>query len=107
VHRAVATGTFGPGSELARRHLEWQPSRLPGIAGPGSKGGSLTGVLTDAFELRRPDGTVATADLLVRRMSVPDHARALAELPEQRMLVGALTDPGAWAGLRCAVDPAG
>lgn len=98
--RAIATGSFGPGSGIARRHLEQEPSALPGVAGIGYKGGSLNGILTGGIELRRDDGTVATAALLIRRMPADEQSRATS--PET-LLVAAVTDPAVMARLRCSV----
>ncbi|WP_368681147.1 serine hydrolase [Rhodococcus opacus] len=54
LHRAIATGDFGPGSDVARRTLEWQPAP-PGLDGLGFKGGNLPGVVTEA--MTDPDTT--------------------------------------------------
>ncbi|MDV6242682.1 serine hydrolase [Rhodococcus opacus] len=54
LHRAIASGDFGPGSDVARRTLEWQPAP-PGLDGPGFKGGNLPGVVTEA--MTDPDTT--------------------------------------------------
>lgn len=106
LHRAVETGSCGAGAELARRHLEWQPSRRAGVVGVGFKGGSLPGVLTEAMSLRRADGTVATAVLLVRRMSIADGDTARTTYAHQRLLVEAMLDPGQAAALRRCFEPA-
>lgn len=103
LHRAIATGTFGAGADVARRHLEWQKVSLPDVVGVGFKGGSLPGVLTEAFTLRRKDGSTATGILLVRRMPVTDWFRALTNVTRQQVVLAAMTDPGAAARLRCSV----
>lgn len=101
LHRALATRSFGPGSGVALRHLEWQPSPK-GLKGLGFKGGSYPGILTDAFEARRKDGTVAVGALLNRNLTTKDMTAALeAGLPQQTLLVGAMLDPEALARLRC------
>lgn len=103
LHRAIATGAFGPGADVARRQLEWQKVSLPGVVGVGFKGGSLAGVLTEAFTVRREDGSTATGILLVRRMSATDWVGALTSFAHQQMLLAAMTDPGAAARLSCSV----
>ncbi|WP_309139076.1 serine hydrolase [Nocardia cyriacigeorgica] len=101
MHRAIATGSFGPGSEVARAHVEWQQPPA-GFAAIGFKGGSYPGVLADAIYLRRADGTVATAVLLNRRMPEATFASALATLSQQEVLVRAMTEPAMWRRLACA-----
>lgn len=99
--RAIATGSFGPGSEVARAQLEWPqpPARSVAI---GAKGGSYPGMLADAFYLRRTDGTVATAVLLDHRMPESTWIAALATLSEQQLLLRAMTEPATWRRLACA-----
>ncbi|MBF6320989.1 serine hydrolase [Nocardia cyriacigeorgica] len=101
MHRAIATGSFGPGSDVARAHLEWQQP-VPGPVAIGFKGGSYPGVLTDAIYLRRADGTVATAVLLNRRMPATTWFSALSTMSEQQLLVRAMTEPAMWHRLACA-----
>lgn len=103
LHRAIATGAFGPGADAARRHLEWQKASLPSVVGVGFKGGSLPGVLTEAFTLRREDGSTATGILLVRRMPATDWVEALTSFAHQQMLVAAMTDPAVMAQLKFSV----
>ena len=103
LHRAIATGAFGPGADVARRHLEWQKAALPGVAGVGFKGGSLPGVLTESFTVRREDGSTATGILLVRRMPATDWVEALTSFAHQQMLLAAMTDPAVMAQLECSV----
>ncbi|PFG50212.1 beta-lactamase family protein [Amycolatopsis sulphurea] len=100
LHRAIATGSFGPGTDIARTHLEHQPSTLPDVTGIGYKGGSLNGVLTGGIELRRDDGTIASAALLVRRMQPDEQSKASS--PEN-LLIAAMTDPAVMARLHCSV----
>ncbi|WP_235916402.1 serine hydrolase [Antrihabitans cavernicola] len=102
IMRSIATGEFGPGADVARRQLEWQPT-IPGLTAVGFKSGSLPGVLTDAFYIRRPDGTVGTAVLLNRRMPTESWAGAVQSLPEQQLLLAALLKPEAAGQLQCAV----
>lgn len=103
LHRAIATGAFGPGADVARRQLEWQKASLPGVVGIGFKGGSLPGVLTEAFTVRREDGSTATGILLVRRMPATDWSGALTSFAHQQLLLAAMTDPAAAARLGCSV----
>ncbi|WP_280468746.1 serine hydrolase [Nocardia cyriacigeorgica] len=101
MHRAIASGSFGPGTDVARAHLEWQQPPA-GFAAIGFKGGSYPGVLSDAIYLRRADGTVATAVLLNRRMPEATWASAVTTLREQEVLVRAMTEPAMWRRLACA-----
>ncbi len=103
LHRAIATGALGPGTDVARRHLEWQEASLPGVVGVGFKGGSLPGVLTEAFTVRREDGSTATGILLVRRMPAADWVEALTSFAHQQMLLAAMTDPAVMTQLKCSV----
>ncbi|WP_241385567.1 serine hydrolase [Rhodococcus sp. CH91] len=102
LHDAIADGSFGPGADLARAHLEWQPAP-PGFAGLGFKGGSLPGILTEAFALRRDDGTTATAVLLTSGMPEDDYAAALGSFAHQELLLTAASDPGVLERIRCAM----
>ena len=102
MHRAIAGGGFGPGSDIARAHLEWQiPADAPEAV--GFKGGSYPGVLTDAIFVRRGDGTVATAVLLNRRMPQSTWQTALSGLNEQGLLLRAMSEPDMMRRLSCAV----
>jgi beta-lactamase family protein len=103
LHRAITTGAFGPGADIARRQLEWQKVILPNVVGVGFKGGSLPGVLTEAFTVRREDGSTATGTLLVRGMPAGDWFGALTSFAHQQMLLAAMTDSGATARLSCSV----
>lgn len=103
LHHVIATGAVGPGADIARRHLEWQKVAQPGVAGIGFKGGSLPGMLTEAFSLRRDNGSTATGILLVRRMPLTDWAKARTNFIHQQMLLAAMTDPNSAAQLRCSV----
>lgn len=102
IHRAIATGGFGPGSDIARAQLEWQQPP-DGFVAIGFKGGSYPGILTDAIYLRRADGSVATAVLLNRRMPDQLWRSATAGLREQEVLLGAMMDPDMLRRLTCAV----
>ncbi|WP_459547442.1 serine hydrolase [Nocardia sp. X0981] len=102
MHRAIATGGFGPGSDIARAQLEWLPPPA-GFAAIGFKGGSYPGVLADAFYMRRSDGTVATAVLLERRMPEATWVAALEGLNEQELLIRAMAEPPTLRRLACAL----
>lgn len=102
VHRSIATGSFGPGANIARAQLEWLPAP-EGFVAMGFKGGSYPGVLADAFYLRRSDGTVATAVLLNRRMTETTWTAAMEKLPEQELLLRAMADPELLYRLTCAL----
>ncbi|MBF0662155.1 MULTISPECIES: serine hydrolase [unclassified Rhodococcus (in: high G+C Gram-positive bacteria)] len=102
LHRAIADGSFGPGADIAREHLEWQPAP-EGFAGVGFKGGSLPGVLTEAMTFRREDGSIATAVLLSAGMSESEYTSALESLPHQQLLAAAANDPATAERIRCAM----
>ncbi|TQC50244.1 serine hydrolase [Rhodococcus sp. WS4] len=103
LHRAIASGDFGPGSDDAREHLEWQPAP-PGLDGLGFKGGNLPGVVTEAMTIRRPDGTVATAVLLTSNLSSADYLDVIGgNFAHQQLLLEAMTDPDTMSQLSCAV----
>ncbi|GAF44692.1 serine hydrolase [Rhodococcus wratislaviensis] len=103
LHRAIATGDFGPGSDVAREHLEWQPAP-PGLDGLGFKGGNLPGVVTEAMTIRRSDGTVATAVLLTSHLSSEDYLNVIGgNFAHQQLLLEAMTDPDTASQLSCAV----
>lgn len=101
IHRSIADGSFGDGDDVARRHLEWQPSQLPGVEGVGNKGGSLPGVITDALTLRYEDGFVASAVLLVDDMPDDSYLAALPTFAWQNLMVEATTNPARADQLRC------
>ncbi|TLF78637.1 serine hydrolase [Nocardia cyriacigeorgica] len=99
--RAIATGSFGSGSDVARAQLEW-PQPPAGSVAIGAKSGSYPGMLADAVYLRRADGTVATAVLLDHRMPESTWNSALATVSEQQLLIRAMTEPETWRRLACA-----
>lgn len=101
LHRAIADGSFGEGSEQARTHLEYQPAQLPGAEGIGSKGGSLPGVLTDAIYVRYEDGRVATAVLQADEMSIDAYTTALPTFAWQNLMIEAIINPERRAELSC------
>ncbi|ASR37219.1 hypothetical protein BAY61_21960 [Prauserella marina] len=71
---AIAHGTF-PGAAIARGIVERVPEPEPGLLAIGAKGGNAPGVLARGTEIRRDDGTVAVAVVLVRSMSAEDTGR--------------------------------
>ncbi|OZC74379.1 serine hydrolase [Rhodococcoides fascians] len=102
-YRAIADGTFGDGSDVALRQLEHRPAP-DGAAGIGFKGGNLPGVLTQAFELRRDDGTVATAVWLIDSLPADRYEAALAGFGNQQtLIVDALSSPSGFDRIACAV----
>ncbi len=101
VYEAITEGKVGGGSTIALRELEWQGAP-EGLRGLGFKSGSLPGVITDGFEARRKDGTVAIAVQLTRDLSDQDMMAALeAKLPEQQLFVAAMLTPETLRHLRC------
>ncbi|MBW0102807.1 serine hydrolase [Pseudonocardia sp. KRD291] len=98
---AVGHGTF-PGADRARAIAEQDPHPPPGILGIGAKGGLISGVLARGVEIRRDDGTVATAVLLVRRMSEQDTRRVGEDSRGfSDVLVASVEDPAVTAAIRC------
>ncbi|ADG80205.1 beta-lactamase OS=Tsukamurella paurometabola (strain ATCC 8368 / DSM / CCUG 35730 / CIP 100753/ JCM 10117 / KCTC 9821 / NBRC 16120 / NCIMB 702349 / NCTC 13040) OX=521096 GN=Tpau_3627 PE=3 SV=1 [Tsukamurella paurometabola] len=100
----LATGRFGPGSEAARSFLEFRGAAPEGLSALGFKGGSLPGVLTGAFEGRRPDGSVTVGVLMVRGAAADDVRKdAKASGAHQQMLLGAMTNEAARARVAYAL----
>ena len=98
MHRALVTGSFGPGADVARRQLEWQgPSPLGTL---GFKGGTYLGVLTFGSGLRRTDGTTGVAVILARDLGVSSLDPQVLEA-EQGLALGAMTKPEAFSRLAC------
>lgn len=103
VYRAFADGSYGEESDVVLRHLEYQPAP-EGAVGIGFKGGNLPGVLTQAFELRREDGTVATAVWLTEGLTADRYEAALAGLGSQQgLIVDALDSSSALDRIACVV----
>ncbi|MDV6233026.1 serine hydrolase [Rhodococcus cercidiphylli] len=86
MYRAFTDGTYGDASDTILRQLEWQPAG-DGVLGVGFKGGSLAGVITQGFELRRNDGTVATAVWLTDGLSADKFEQAYAGAGAQQQLI--------------------
>lgn len=101
IYRAIADGSLGPGTDIARAQLEYQLMDIPGVEGLGTKGGSLPGVITDAFYLRYEDGRVATAVLQVQDMPTDFYLTALPTFAWQSLLLEAITQPERRAELQC------
>lgn len=99
LHRALSAGEL----PAARDQLEWQDPP-PGYAGLGFKGGSFLGVLTEAVALRTEDGDVTVGVLLVEGLTAEETTVALTSgLPQQQVLLAAMTDPDAAAALDCVL----
>ncbi|WP_139316966.1 MULTISPECIES: serine hydrolase [unclassified Pseudonocardia] len=98
---AVGHGTF-EGADIARRLTEQDPDPGPGLIGVGVKGGSTPGVLARGTEVRRDDGTVGVAVLLVRRMS-PENTAAVARSSQafSDVAQAMAQDPALLEQLRC------
>ena len=95
---SFADGSFGPGAELARHHLEYQ-GPMPDGSVLGFKGGSLPGVISEVFEYRTPDGRIGTGTLMVRGVSQRDAEAD--KFTHQKLLLAAITDRGVGHALRC------
>lgn len=101
IHRSLADGSFGPGAELASRHLQWSDAELPGVETLAFKGGSLPGVISDALTVELSDGTIATATFISADMAPEDWAAALPEFAWQQVLLAALVEPAGLDALSC------
>jgi hypothetical protein len=77
--------------------LAYAPAVGQGELGIGYKGGSLPGVVTIGFSLRRKDGTVATSAVLVEDLSWDDF-KALSTSAEfvNGTCLGLVRDPATW-----------
>ncbi|RMB71844.1 serine hydrolase [Rhodococcus sp. SBT000017] len=103
MYRAFTDGTYGDASDTILRQLEWQPAG-DGVLGVGFKGGSLPGVLTQGFELRRNDGTVATAVWLIDGLSADRFEQAYAGAgAQQQLIVDAMLSPEVLDRIACVV----
>ncbi|MBB4683683.1 serine hydrolase [Amycolatopsis jiangsuensis] len=98
---AIGHGSF-PGADVARRISEQKPHPRPGIRGIGVKGGSTTGILARGTEVRRDDGTVGVAVLLVHGMTPDDTAKVTQSSQAfNDFLTAAVQDPATTNALEC------
>jgi hypothetical protein len=103
LYRSFSDGTFGSGAETVLRHLEYQPAPA-GALGLGFKGGNLPGILTQAIELRREDGTVATAVWLIDGLSADQYEEAMNTFAvQQGLIVDAMSSSEALDRIACVV----
>lgn len=100
MYRALATGSFGPGTDVARRQLEFAGPLSGGRGTFGFKGGSYVGVLTAGGELHRVDGTVGVTVLLARELG-PATLDPQVQEAHQSVYLGALTRPETFGRLAC------
>lgn len=97
--RAVISGSFGPGADVARAALEYGGPRPDGQV-RAFKGGSFPGVGTMALSIRRPDGSVGVGVLLGRGFAPTADVTAVG-LAQMRLLAAALEDPMDRARVLC------
>lgn len=103
MYRAFTDGSFGDGSDIVLRQLEYQQAP-DGAEGLGFKGGNLPGVLTQGFELRRDDGTVATAVWLTDGLPADRYDAALTGLVyQQATILEAMESSEALDRIACVV----
>ena len=103
LYRAFTDGTYGTASETILRQLEWQPAG-DSVLGVGFKGGSLPGVLAQGFELRRTDGTVATAVWLIDGIPADRFDQAMAGIGvQQQLILEAMQSPDVLDRIACVV----
>ncbi|MEJ2886447.1 serine hydrolase [Actinomycetospora aeridis] len=97
--RAVISGSFGPGADVARGELEVLGPRPDGQV-RAFKGGSFPGVGTVAVSVRRPDGTIGVGVLLGRGFAPTIDANEVL-VAQLRLLTEATEDPAARARVLC------
>ncbi len=97
--RAVISGSFGPGADVARAALEYGGPRPDGQV-RALKGGSFPGIGTMAFSIRRPDGSIGIGVLLGRGFA-PTADLAAVGLAQARLLAASLEDPADRARVLC------
>lgn len=97
--RAIISGSFGAGADVARQELEYGGPRPDGQV-RAFKGGSFPGVGTIALSVRRPDGTIGVGVLLGRgfRATADLNEVGLAQL---RLVAQAVEDPAARSRVLC------
>ncbi|MDD7941702.1 serine hydrolase [Actinomycetospora lutea] len=98
--RAVISGSFGPGADVARAELEPDAPRPDGQV-RAIKGGSFPGIGTMALSVRRPDGTIGIGVLLGRGFA-PGTALDEVATGQLRLLVQAVEGPAARSRVLCA-----
>lgn len=102
MYRSIVTGSFGPGTDTIRRQLEWHTAP-DGFTSMGFKGGNVPGVLTEAFEFTRPDGSTATAVWLISGMNEEQYDAATANFANQQVLmIQAVGDQNTLERIACA-----
>lgn len=100
IWRAVISGSFGAGADVARGELEFAGPRPDGQV-RAFKGGSFPGIGTMALSVRRPDGTIGVGVLLGRGFP-PSTALDEVALGQLRLLARAIEDPAARSRVLCA-----
>ncbi|MHC1563453.1 serine hydrolase [Actinomycetospora sp. C-140] len=98
--RALISGTFGAGANVARAELEYAGPRPDGQV-RAFKGGSFPGIGTMALSVRRPDGTLGIGVLLGRGFR-PTADLTEVGLAQLRFLAGAVEDPAERSRVLCS-----
>lgn len=102
IYSTIVSGGYGTAGDIARRQLQWQ-SPSPGFTAVGFKGGLLPGVLTQAFEVTRPDGTRGVAVWLIDGIDAATFARIPTTfVVQQQLILEALDDPATLDAVACA-----
>ncbi|PVZ09374.1 serine hydrolase [Actinomycetospora cinnamomea] len=97
--RAVISGSFGPGADVARAQLEYAGPRPDGQV-RAIKGGSFVGSGTMALSIRRPDSTLGIGVVLGRGFAPTTDPAAVA-VAQTRLLAASLEDPPDRARVLC------
>lgn len=107
LHRATATDGLGADtSAVVRGHLERMladQAATAGVLGFGGKGGSLPGLLSNAFTVRRTDGTVGVSVISLSRMPEQPYLEASMSGAPVLLSQQALLDGDTLERLRTAV----
>ena len=102
LHRAIASGDFGPAPTSHAEHSNGSPPR-PGWTGWVSRAATFPGGHRGDDD-PHPDGTVATAVLLTSNLSSADYLDVIGgNFAHQQLLLEAMTDPDTMSQLSCAV----
>lgn len=96
--RAVISGSFGPGADVARAQLEL-PARPDGQV-RAAKGGSFPGIGTMALSVRRPDGSLGIGVVLGRGLGATADLTEVG-MAQLRFLARAVEDPAERSRLLC------